>query len=137
MVSTASGSARANDELHGNILEKVGADIVVYPEREMGIRTAHGMTLRDVSDYMSVSHQYGVAKLPALPYLVGEKLSELAFGSKGKWEVAVLLIQRNNEVIVTPTSGEVIKPDDVLIVAGNDDKIEKLLSEVKKNKRGD
>lgn len=65
--------ARANDELHGSILEKIGADNVVYPEREMGIRAPHGMTLRDVSDYMSVVHGYGIAKLPALPYLVGGK----------------------------------------------------------------
>jgi trk system potassium uptake protein TrkA len=129
--------ARAENELHGSILEKIGADSVVYPEREMGVRTAHGMTLRDASDYMSVSHQYGVAKLPALPHLVGGKLSDLGFGSKGRWGVAVLLIQRKNEIIVTPRDREVIKSEDVLIVAGSDDKIEKLLSEAKKNKKGD
>jgi trk system potassium uptake protein TrkA len=126
--------ARANDDLHGSILEKIGADIVIYPEREMGTRVAQGVTLRDVSDYMSVATGYGVARLIPPSYLVGEKLSELGFGQKGKWEVAVLLIKREKEVIVTPGQGEVIKPGDMLIIAGNDDKVEKLLAEAKKNK---
>lgn len=126
--------ARAISELHGSILEKIGADSVVYPEREMGIRVAETVTLSDVSDYMAVAPGYGVARLTALPYLVGETLSDLGFGQKGKWEVAVLLIQREKEVIVTPGQGELIKPGDVLIIAGNDDKVEKLLAEAKKNK---
>ena len=75
-----------------------------------------------------------VAKLSALPHLVGGKLADLGFGSKGRWGVAVLLIQRKNEIIVTPRDKEVIKSEDVLIVAGSDDNIEKLLSEAKKNK---
>lgn len=127
--------ARANDQLHGSILERIGADYVVYPERETGVRTAHGITLRDATDYMLVVQGYGIAKLPALTYLVGQRLSDLGFGPKGKWEVAALLIQRKNEVIVTPDQAEVIEPGDVLILAGNDDKIEKLLSEAQKNNK--
>ena len=127
--------ARANDRPHGSILERIGADYVVYPERETGVRTAHGITLRDATDYMLIIQGYGIAKLPALPYLVGETLSDLGFGPKGKWEVAVLMIQRKNEVIVTPEPGEIIKPGDTLVLAGNDDKVEKLLSEAKKNNK--
>jgi len=126
--------ARANSELHGSILQKIGADTVVYPEREMGTSLAQVVTLSNVWDYMSVAPGYGVAKLTAPSYLVGEKLSQVGFGPKGKWEVAVLLIQRGKEVIVTPGQGEVIQPDDILIVAGNDDKLERLLAEAKKNK---
>jgi trk system potassium uptake protein len=127
--------ARANDQLHGSILERIGVDYVVYPERETGIRTAHGITLRDATDYMLVVHGYGIAKVPALPYLVGETLSDIGFGPKGKSEVAALMIQRKNEVIVTPEPGEMIKAGDVLVLAGEDDKVEKLLSDAKKNNR--
>jgi len=126
--------ARANSELHGSILEKIGADVVVYPEREMGIRVAQAVTLSGVSDYMSVAEGYGVVKLMAPEHIVGEKLSELGFGPKGKWEVVVLLIQREKEIIVNPGQREVIKSDDVLILSGSDDKIEKLLVEAKKVK---
>jgi trk system potassium uptake protein TrkA len=126
--------ARANSDLHGRILEKIGADTVVYPEREMGIEVAELVTLSGVSDYMSVAQGYGVVKLMAPPYLIGEKLSELGCGPKGKWEVGVLLIQRKEEVIVTPSQREVVEPDDVLILAGKHDSLEKLLTEAKKNK---
>jgi len=125
--------ARANDDLHGSILEKIGADVVTYPEREMGIRIAQGVTLLTVSDYMSISEGYGIARLTAPEYLVGEKLSELGFGYKGKWETAVLLIQRGDEVIVTPTPGIKIESGDMLILAGNNEKLEKLLVEARKN----
>ncbi len=124
--------ARANNELHGSILEKIGADIVVHPEREMGISTAHNMTIRDASDYIPLGHSYGVAKLPALPCMTGKKLSELGFGPKGKFEVAVLILKHKNEVTVAPDLTETVKEGDVLIVSGDDDKIERLLDEAKK-----
>jgi trk system potassium uptake protein TrkA len=124
--------ARANSDLHGSILEKIGADTVVYPERERGVMLAQVVTLSGVSDYMQLTQGYGVSKLKAPAYLLKCKLSELGFGSKGKYGVAVLLIQREDEVVVTPGQGEVVKPDDILILAGQDDNIEKLLTEAKK-----
>ena len=125
--------ARANNELHGSILDKIGADRVVYPEYEMGNRVARGVTLSNISDYMPIASGYGVAKMIAPQHFVGQKLSEIGFGPKGKWEVAILLIQREKEVIVNPSQQEVIKPSDVLVIAGNDDKLEKLLTEAKKS----
>ncbi len=123
--------SRANNELHGSILERIGADIVVHPEREMGIRTAHNMTVRDAADYMAVSHRYGIAKLRALPQLFGKRLSEVGFGPRGKYEVAVLILQRKNEVSVSPELSESIREGDVLVVSGDDDRIERLLDDAK------
>jgi len=126
--------ARADSELHGSILEKIGADTVVYPECETGFRIAQGVTLTDVSDYMSLTPGYGVSKLVAPSYFVGNKLSELGFVREGKWEIAVFLIMRGDEVIVSPRQSEVVKLDDILIVAGSHDTLEKLLAEAKKKK---
>jgi len=126
--------ARANNELHGSILERIGADTVIHPEREMGIRTAHNMTIRDADDYMPVSHRYGIAKLPALPCMAGKKLSEIGFGSRGKYEVAALVLKHKNEVTVSPDLGETIREGDVLVVCGDDDNIERLLADAKKEK---
>ncbi len=128
--------ARANDDLHGSILEKIGADIVVYPEQEMGARLARGITMFDVADYMSVIQGYGIAKLPVPPYFFNEKLSELGFGQRGKLGVATLLLQSKDEILISPNQSEVIKAGDVLIVAGNDDNLEKLLTEAKKRMEG-
>jgi trk system potassium uptake protein TrkA len=124
--------ARAENELHGAILEKIGADKVIYPERDMGIRVAHELTLTDVSDYISLTSSYGVAKVEALPSFVGRTLSELELGRGGKWGVAVLVIQHEKEFVVTPDRMELVKSGDVLIVAGNDEKIQQWLTESKK-----
>jgi trk system potassium uptake protein TrkA len=126
--------ARADNELHGTILEKIGADRVVYPEQEMGARIAHVVTLSDVSYYMPLVAGYGVARMTAPQYLIGERLADLGFGPKGKWEVAVILIQREKEIIVTPSQQEIIRAGDVIVVAGNNDNLEKLLQEDKKSK---
>jgi len=126
--------ARANSDLHGSILEKIGADTVVYPEREMGTSLAQVVTLSGVSDYMSIAQGYGVSKLRVPKYLTGVTLSDVGFGVKGKFEVAVLLILREAEVLITPAQAEVIKPGDILILAGQDDNIEKLLVEAEKER---
>jgi len=119
--------ARAKNELHGSILAKIGADKVVYPEREMGIMIAHVLTLGDVIDYLPVTTGYGVVKLVIPSSFVGQTLSALGFGSKGEWKVAVLLILRQWEVIVNPSSAEVIKAEDTLVVSGTWDSLEKLI----------
>ncbi len=121
--------ARANDELHGSILEKIGADYVVYAEREMGSRVAHGIMLTEVSDYMTITPSYGLAKYKVAPHLAGESLESLEIGRTGKWEVAALLIQRANEIIVTPDKAEVLQSGDIMILSGSDDKLVKMLDE--------
>jgi trk system potassium uptake protein TrkA len=123
--------ARADNDLHGSILGKIGADKVVSPEQEMGERVAQVVTLAEVSYYMPLVPGYGVARMTAPVYLVGEKLVDLGFGPKGKWEVAVVLIQREKEIIVTPNQQEIIRDGDVLVVAGNNDNLEKLLQAAK------
>jgi trk system potassium uptake protein TrkA len=126
--------ARANDELHGSILEKIGADHVVYAEREMGSRVAHGILLTEVSDYMTITPSYGIAKYKVAPHLVGESLDSLEIGRTGKWEVAALLIQRENEVIVTPDKAEVLQTGDIMILSGSDDKLVKMLNYFRERK---
>ena len=127
--------ARAENNLHGSILEKIGADRVIYVEEEMGARVAHGLVLKNVEgvlDYMSVAPTYGVAKIAAPPYFVGKTLSELEFGRGGKWKITVLLIQREDEIIVTPVRTEVVKPKDIMVLAGNDENLRQLLTNAQK-----
>ncbi len=126
--------ARANDELHGSILEKIGADYVVYAEREMGSRVAHGIMLTEVSDYMTITPSFGIAKYKVAPHLAGESLESLEIGRIGKWEVAALLIQREKEVIVTPDKAEVLQADDIMILSGSDDKLVKMLTDFRERK---
>ena len=120
--------ARANNELHGDILERIGADKVVYPEHEMGQRVGHEATVGDIAGYMPLIPGYGIAKVAAKPSFIGQTLSELGVGPRGQLGIAILLIQREKEVIVTPRESETIAAGDVLVVSGNDDKLEEFLA---------
>lgn len=120
--------ARANNDLHGDILEKIGADKVVYPEHEMGERIAHEAILGDIGGYMSLTPGYGVAKFQVKPFCAGQCLSDLGAGPRGRLAIAVLLIQRGKEVIVTPRESQTIDAGDVLIISGDDDKLAEFLA---------
>ncbi len=127
--------ARAANDLHATILEKIGADRVFFPEREMGIGIAHVLTLGDVIDYIPVAAGYGVVKLIAPPSFVGQSLSAIGFGPRGKWKIAVLLLLRGQEVIITPGDSQGVKSEDALVLAGNWDRLEELFNEVQKKGR--
>jgi trk system potassium uptake protein len=126
--------ARATNDLHGTILDKIGADKVVFPEREMGIRVAHSLILTDVQDYIPVAPSYGVSKLATSPYFLDKALSDIGLGRGGRWGLAVLLIHRGKEVIVTPDRSEMVRQGDILIVSGSDENLEQFMAEAKKQK---
>jgi trk system potassium uptake protein TrkA len=124
--------ARAENNVHASILTKIGADKVVYPEHQMGSRLAHLLSLQDAQDYIPVLYRYGVAKMAAMPCFIGRTVSQLGFGRKGEWGVVILLILRSGEAIVNPADIEVIKSGDILVTAGEDDKLEGLIAAAKK-----
>ncbi len=129
--------ARADNELHGSILEKLGANKVVYPEREIGVMVAHVLSLGniiDFIDYIPVVAGYGVVKLIVPPSFVGSTLSGLGFGSEGKWKVAVLLIQRKRDIIIMPSDTEKIEAEDVLVASGSWDNLEQLFGRLQTNR---
>ena len=124
--------ARADHDLHGKILERIGANRVVYPEHEMGISVAHTVMLREVDDYMPLDPDYGISRLNSPKYLVGCTLGDLGFGPSGKSGVAVLIVKRGDEIIVAPSMDETIQVGDVLVPYGRDDRLEELLNDARK-----
>jgi trk system potassium uptake protein len=125
---------RAISELHGTILERIGADKIVYPERDMGEGLAYVLTLGNIIDYIPVTSEYGVAKMSVPNYLVEKSLSEAGFGHHGRWEVIVLILQRKKEIIVSPTGTELVKAEDVLVVSGTWDKLEQLFAQIQNSR---
>src|SRR6056297_625879 len=69
---------KAPDTLHGKVLTKVGADRVVYPERDMGARIAHNLISSNVLDYIEFAPEYGVVEILASEKMIGRTLGELA-----------------------------------------------------------
>lgn len=114
--------AKAKSVLHGELLRKVGADRVVFPELDAGVRLAHSIGVRHVQDYLSLSATAGIARIYAPANLVGHTLTE-AMGEDVK-KLNVLLIKRGNNLITVPHFQEIIQENDVLVVVGADEEIE-------------
>jgi trk system potassium uptake protein len=118
---------KAKTVLHGELLHKVGADRVVFPEIDAGIRLGHSLGVRHISDYISLSPMAGVAKIQAPTSMVGHSLEALIEGQQGK--LNVLLIKRGHQLITVPHFQEVIRAHDELIIAGADVDIERFVEQ--------
>ncbi|MGB9793051.1 MAG: potassium channel family protein, partial [Thermacetogeniaceae bacterium] len=103
--------AKAANDLHGKVLERVGADKVVYPERDMGVRVAHYLVSSNVIDHIQLSSEYSIVEIQAPRKLVGLSLGEADL--RANYGIAVLAIKREKEIVVSPTASDVIKEGDV------------------------
>lgn len=114
--------AKAKTSLHGELLRKVGADRVVFPELDAGVRLAHSLGVRHISDYISLSNSAGIAKVEAPANLIGHTIEALTQGQQAK--LNVLLIKRGGRLITVPHYQEVIMAHDELVIVGADQDIE-------------
>jgi len=118
--------ARAENELHGITLEKIGADLVIYPEQEAGERLAHNLAYTGVIDYLQLGEGFGVSKISPPRDYQGKTIDEVGLGPRSKSGLTVLILKRENDVILTPDRFERIREGDILVIAGKDDSLERL-----------
>ncbi|MCK4309778.1 MAG: TrkA family potassium uptake protein [Candidatus Atribacteria bacterium] len=122
--------AKAQNALHGKVLEKIGVDKVVFPERDMGIRIARSLITPNIKDYIELEPDYSVIEIEALPDFVDKTLSELDL--RNKYGINLLAIKRDNSFNISPQAKDVIKKGDFLIIIGETKKITKLASKPSK-----
>ncbi|HQJ57294.1 MAG TPA: TrkA family potassium uptake protein [Caldisericia bacterium] len=108
--------AKAVDELHGKILEKIGADLVVYPEKERGETLAIQLTSTSLIDFIEISPEYNLEEAKVPKEFVGKNLRELDLSNK--YKIIVLGIKRDEDFIVAPSSEESFRPEDVFVFIG-------------------
>ena len=111
--------AKARNELHGKMLQKIGADRVVYPERDMGTRVAHNLVSTNVLDYIELSPNLSLVEITAPQALVGKSL--IQSNLRAKYEINVVAIKRDTTLLVPPDPMEKIQSGDILLVVGNND----------------
>ncbi len=126
-LGVANVIAKAGTELHGAILERVGATRVVYAEREMGARVAHSFDTRHVIDYLDVAPAFGVVRFSPPPGWVGKSLRDLDLA--GKFNLTVIGLRRGSNVTVNPHRDETIAAGDEIVLIGPDEKLERLEAE--------
>lgn len=110
--------AKAATELHGEILNLVGADRVVFPEKETALRLAHGIGVPEVVDYLSITKEMGISKLSVPRHLVNLSYSEARL--EQRFHVRLIAIIRRNNVLFGASVGEQFQQEDVLLISGRD-----------------
>ena len=110
--------AKAQNEYHARVLEKIGADRVVHPERDMGIRIAHNLVSKNILDYLELSDKYSLAEIRVSnPKFFNKTLAELNF--RQRFDLTVVAIRRVDQtVIASPAADEYVRENDNLLVIG-------------------
>jgi len=116
--------AKAQNHLHGRVLEKIGTDLVIYPERDMAIRVAHSLVTKSVLDHINLSSEYSILEIITPNLFVGKTIRENNI--RKKHQVSVIAIKRGEEIIVNPTPEETILAKDILVVLGKNNYLDKL-----------
>ncbi|MDR1616341.1 MAG: TrkA family potassium uptake protein [Syntrophomonadaceae bacterium] len=115
--------AKAQDDLHGRVLERIGADLVVYPERDMAVKIANSLSSDSILDYIELSPMYSLVELHAPTRFINKTLAESDF--RNKFGINILAVRRNSEVIVSPPADEKVLEGDDLVILGHDDEIQR------------
>ncbi|EJT6163919.1 TPA: potassium channel family protein [Clostridium perfringens] len=116
--------AKGNSDLHAKVLYKIGADRVILPEKDMGVRVAHNLVSSSILDYIELSPDYSIIEIESPKEWYGKSMKELSLRSK--YGINVMAIKKNNEVNISPDADDVINKDDIVVAIGSAEDLTKL-----------
>lgn len=119
--------AKAQSELHGKVLKKIGADKIVYPERDSGIRVAHNLTSNSIVDYIELSPDYSILEIEARSKWYDKTLETLKL--RNKYHITVIAVKKGEEVNVSPGPNYQIKKGDIIVALGSTESINNIAEE--------
>lgn len=118
--------AKAQNDLHGKVLSKIGVNRIVYPERDMGQKLAHSLIAPTIIDLIELSDDYSVVEVNAPSEMVGKTLQNLNL--RARYGISVIALRREgrSRTNISPAAEDVIKSDDVIVAVGENKYLKKL-----------
>ena len=117
--------AKAQSALHGKVLEKIGADKIVYPEQDMGIRLANNLIRTNVMDFIELSLDFSIFEIIAPAQFVNKTIGKLNL--RAFYKINVVAIKKGQEqIVIAPGANEVIEEKDILVIVANKKALSKL-----------
>jgi len=116
--------AKAHNTMHGKVLEKMGINMVLYPERDMAIRLARNLVSTSIIEYIELSSDHGISERTAPLNFVGKSLEEKAL--RQRMDITILAVRSGSEIIVSPQADYRIKAGDIIVALGPVKQLEKL-----------
>lgn len=118
--------AKAQTALHGKVLSRIGADKVVYPERDMGERVARALVSDSIMEHINLSPEYSIVELQTPNKFINKSLLQIGF--RNKLGITVLAIRRGDEIIISPGANTKIEDNDILVTIGRNDNLERMVT---------
>lgn len=115
---------KAKNELQAKVLYKIGADRVVFPERDMGVRLAHNLVSKNILEFIELDPKYSIIEVMAPEKWNGKSLLDLNF--RAKYGINVVAIKRGIDVNISPASDDIVQYKDILVVIGEIKKLNRL-----------
>ena len=126
-------TAKAQNEYHAKVLEKLGVDRVVHPERDMGVRIGRSLTSKNMVDYLDLDANFKLEEiLITNPEFVGKSLAEMDF--RDRYGLNVIALAHSRQEMVLPSAGDVLTENDSILVAGPTRAIDKFEELMQKGK---
>lgn len=116
--------AKASTTMESKLLERVGVDLIIFPEMDMAERVAQMLTRENIVDYFQLSQDIGLVEMGIPQFMVGHTLVELDI--RKHYNVNIVAVKRDKNVIAPPNPNNPLQDDDMLIVIGRNEDITKL-----------
>ena len=116
--------AKASDEFHGRMLEKLGADKVLFPERDMGKRIAHNLVSGNLLEYIELSPDFSMVEIQAGPEWNGKALR--ALNLRERLGINVVAVRSGGKTDARPTAETVIHEGDLMLVVASEGTLDRL-----------
>ncbi len=115
--------AKARSAEHGEILEKLGAE-VVYPERDIAIRLAHRLEASQVLDFIQLSERLNISKILVPQHFIGTTVKETDV--RGNYGATIIAIENGSSLIESISPDYAFKKDDIMYVCGGKEGLDRL-----------
>ena len=118
--------SKGGNALHVKVLKKIGADRIVFPETDMGIRLAQTISSGNIIDIIEISDNYSIIETNSPRKWIGNSIKKLDIRAKYGINILAIKSQDGRTISISPSPDYVIKAGDVLVVVGSNDDLQNI-----------
>lgn len=115
---------KALNEIHGKMLQKIGADKIIYSEKEMGVRVAHNLISPGIVDYIEMENNITILSIHVPKDWVGKTL--ISSDVRRKYNITVVAIKRAGDMFVNPRPDMQMEANDMLVILGDTESVKRV-----------
>ncbi len=116
--------AKAQNASHAKVLYKIGANRVVFPEKEMGIKVAKSLVSSNVLELIDLAPDYSILEISMNDEWIGKSLVEI--NMRRRYSISVIAIRRGDEMDINVEPDQILLKDDILVVIGHNNDLQKI-----------